>query len=98
MTIRKNDNVIILTGGDKGKKAKVLKVFPRLGKLVVEGVNIKKKHKKPVRGAKGSMVELAMPINISNVMLLDGNKPTRAGVKMVGDKKVRISRKSSNEI
>lgn len=88
-----------MTGGDKGKKAKVLKVFPRLGKLVVEGVNIKKKHKKARRSnEKGSMVELAMPINTSNVMLLDGNKPTRAGSKMVGDKKVRISRKSSNEI
>lgn len=70
MKIKKNDNVIVLTGKDKGKKAKVLKALPKLNKVVVEGVNIAKKHVRPrVAGKKGEVVERPMPIDVSNVAL-----------------------------
>jgi large subunit ribosomal protein L24 len=68
MKIKKGDNVIVIAGGSKGKKGKVLKAIPTLNQVVVEGVNIKKKSMKArTRGEKGSIVELAMPINVSNV-------------------------------
>ncbi len=68
MKIKKGDNVIVIAGGSKGKKGKVLKAFPALNQVVVEGVNMKKKSVKArTRGEKGSLVELAMPINVSNV-------------------------------
>jgi large subunit ribosomal protein L24 len=68
MKIKKGDNVIVIAGGSKGKKGKVLKAFPTLNQVVVEGVNMKKKSMKArTRGGKGSIIELAMPINVSNV-------------------------------
>lgn len=68
--IKKNDNVIILTGKDKGKTGKVSKVFPKIGKVVVDGINMMKKRQKPRRqGQKGQVVEMTMPIHISNVRL-----------------------------
>ena len=80
MKIKKNDNIIVLSGKDKGKKAKVLQAFPREMKVIVEGVNIRKMHKKATRdGAKGQIVEKAYPIHASTVALLDPktNKATR---------------------
>ena len=70
MKIKKNDNIIVITGKDKGKKAKVLKAFPKLDMVLVEGVNLKKKHKKSTAGAgKGAVVEIAHPIHVSNVKI-----------------------------
>lgn len=70
MKIKKNDNVIVLTGKDKGKKAKVLKALPKLNKVVVEGVNVAKKHiRARVSGKKGEIVDRPMPIDVSNVAL-----------------------------
>ncbi len=70
MKIKKNDNVIVITGKDKGKKAKVLQAFPKLDMVLVEGVNLKKKHKKSTKGAgKGQIVEVAHPIHASNVKI-----------------------------
>jgi large subunit ribosomal protein L24 len=70
MKIKKNDNIIVITGKDKGKKAKVLKAFPKLDMVLVEGVNLKKKHKKSTAGAgKGAVVEMAHPIHVSNVKI-----------------------------
>ncbi len=70
MTIKKNDNVIILTGKDKGKTGKVSKSFPRDGKVIVEGLNLVKKHMRPRKeGQKGQVVDQAMPIDVSNVAL-----------------------------
>ena len=66
--IKKGDTVIVRTGVNRGKKGKVVRVFPKLGKAVVEGVNIKKRHKRATsRGSKGSIVEIAHPISISNI-------------------------------
>ena len=68
MKIKKGDNVIILAGKDKGKKGKVQRALPKLNKVVVEGLNIVKKHQRPRKSnEKGSIIEVAMPINVSNV-------------------------------
>ncbi|MFZ2048797.1 MAG: 50S ribosomal protein L24 [Minisyncoccia bacterium] len=80
MKIKKNDNVIILSGKDKGKTAKVLKAIPRELKVVVEGINIRKIHKKANRAdGKGQIIEKSYPIHASTVALIDPktNKATR---------------------
>lgn len=100
MKIRTGDTVIVLTGDDKGKKGKVLKALPKTNQVIVEGVNVCKKHVKPTQGAEGSIKEINAPIHVSNVALVDPKteKATRVGYKMVGDKKVRIAKKSGAEI
>ncbi|OGD68408.1 50S ribosomal protein L24 [Candidatus Campbellbacteria bacterium RIFCSPHIGHO2_12_FULL_35_10] len=101
MKIRKEDKVIVIAGKDKGKTGKVLKAFPAEDMVVVEGVNIKKKHQKATRGGKkGQVIEKTFPIHVSNVMLSDpkSNKPTRIGKKKVGDKFVRVAKKSETVI
>ena len=67
MKIKKGDNVIVIAGGSKGKKGKVEKAMPTSSMVIIEGVNMKKKHMKATRGAKGQIVEKAMPIHVSNV-------------------------------
>ena len=101
MKLKKGDKVIVTTGKDKGKKGKVVRVLVALNKVIVEGANMMKKHQRPRKsGEKGSMRDMEMPLNASNVMLIDpkSGKPTRAGKKKVGDKMVRIARKSNQEI
>lgn len=99
MKIKKNDNVIVISGSDKGKKGKVIAVFKEFNRVVVEGVNLKKKNQKPTKaGQKGQIIEKAMPIHVSNVALLDGNSAVRVGFKKIGEKKVRISKKTGKEI
>ncbi len=101
MKIKKNDNVIVIAGKDKGKKGKIVKAIPSFDKVVIEGVNIKKKHMRPRKsGQKGQIVEIAAPIHVSNVMIIDPktDKPSRLGVEIVGGKKVRISKKSGEKI
>jgi len=100
MKLKKGDNVIIIAGKDKGKKGKITQIIKETNRVVVEGANISKKHQRSRRkDAKGQIVEVSMPLNASNVMILDSkNKPTRIGYKIVGDKKVRIGRKSGTEI
>jgi len=103
MKIKKNDNVMIIAGNAKGKTGKVLKVYPSENKLIVEGVNIKKRHTKPnQKNQQGGIVEKEAPIDASNVMIIDAktNETTRIGAKIIIDEKtnkkkiVRISRKS----
>lgn len=70
MTIKKDDNIIVLAGKDKGKTGKVIKSIPKIHKVVVSGINIIKKHVKPRKqGQKGQTIEKTMPIDVSNVML-----------------------------
>ncbi len=90
MKIKKNDNVIVITGNDKGKTGKVLKVFPKISKVIVEGINIRKRHTKPSQNnPQGGILEKEAPIDVSNVMLLDPktNEPTRIGAKVILDEK-----------
>ncbi|AKM84066.1 TPA: 50S ribosomal protein L24 [Candidatus Campbellbacteria bacterium] len=101
MKIRKDDKVIVIAGKDKGKTGKVLKAIPAEDKVVVEGVNLKKKHQKANKsGKKGQIIDKIFPIHVSNVMLADpkSDKPTRIGKKLVGDKFVRIAKKSGTTL
>lgn len=101
MKIKKGDKVIVLAGKDKGKTGEVILSIPKKSKVVVSGVNIAKKHtrNKFNTDKKGEVVDKTMPISVSNVALMDAkNKPTRVGYKIVGDKKVRIAKKSGQEI
>jgi len=101
MKIKKGDNVIVTSGASRGKKGTVLQVFRDADKILIDGVNLKKKHsKKQTKGGQGQIVDVPRPIHVSNVMLVDpkGGKPTRTGMKMVGEKKVRIAQKSGQEI
>ena len=97
--IRRNDTVVVTTGKDSGKRGRVLKVLPAKNRLIVEGVNIIKRHTRPnpQKNIKGGIVEREAAIHASNVMLLDPdtNEPTRIGSKKMADgTRVRIGRKS----
>jgi large subunit ribosomal protein L24 len=99
--IRKGDQVVILTGKDKGKRGAVLSI-PDESKVVVEGVNIVRKHQRaqPMKGISGGIVEKPMPIQLSNVGLYNPatNKPDKVGFRLLGDgRKVRFF-KSTNEV
>ncbi len=102
MKVRKGDNVVILTGKDKGKKGQVTKVIPSERKVVVAGMNVVKKHSKPSRAnPNGGIVSFEKPIHSSNVALLDPktDQATRVGFKVLKDgKKVRVAKKSGEII
>jgi large subunit ribosomal protein L24 len=101
MKLKKGDHVIIIAGKDKGKKGKITRVLPKENKIVVEDVNVLKKSQRPKKSnEKGQIINIAMPINSSNVMIIDQKtgKGSRIGKKEVGGKMVRIARKSNQEI
>lgn len=101
MKFKKGDNVIVITGKEKGKKGAISRVLKTEDKVLIDGMNMMKKHRKPTRrGEKGSIISIAMPIHASNVMLVDpkSGKQTRIGKKKVGEKLVRIAKKSNQEI
>ena len=101
MKLKKNDQVLILSGKDKGKKGKILSVFPEKEKLMVEGVNIMKKHVRPKKsGEKGQIVEIPALIDISNAKIIcpKCDKATRIGCKVVENKRFRICKKCEAEI
>ncbi len=82
MKIKKGDNVIVIAGKDRGKTAKVLKALPKKDMVLVDGVNIAKRHIRASKGGqKGQIVEKAMPVHVSNVMLSEGGKRVRKSVK-----------------
>ncbi|MEK7091955.1 MAG: 50S ribosomal protein L24 [Patescibacteria group bacterium] len=93
MALKKNDNIIVISGKDKGKKAKVLRVLRSIDKVMVEGINVKNKHQKPRKeGEKGQTIQVNRPMAISNVALYCGTcgKGVRTGSKLVKDKKTRV--------
>ena len=97
MNLVKGDKVIVIAGRDKGKTGTIQKVIPETNRVVVEGVNLRKKTNKPSqKNPDGGIVEIYAPIDASNVMLVDPKtkKPTRIGHKMVKVKKVRFAKKS----
>lgn len=102
LKIRTGDTVKILSGKDKGRTGKVLRVIPTIGKVVVENVNIHTKFERARKaGAKGTQVKLPSPINISNVMLIDSNsgKPTRVGFQILENgTKQRIAKQSGKAV
>jgi len=100
MKIKKGDEVVIITGKDKGERGKVVQVLPKANRVLVEGRNMATKHVKPrQQGGTGSRVQRAMPLHASNVMLIDphSGKPTRVGRKEQSGKVVRFA-KVSNEV
>lgn len=101
MKIKKNDQVVIISGRDKGKRGRVIEVLTKKGKVIVEGANILKHHERPnrQRGIAGGIVEREAPIDVSNVMLIEGGQPTRVGYQILQDgRKVRVSKKTGAAI
>lgn len=101
MKIKKGDQVIVNTGKDKGKKGEVLKTIPAKSRVIVQGVNVVKKHQKPTQTSAGGIEEKELSIHVSNVSLADPktDKPTRVGYKMLkGGKKVRVAKASGQDI
>lgn len=101
MKIKKGDQILVISGKYKNKKGGVLRAFPKEGKIVVERVNLVKRHQKPKRtGEKGQTVEVPLPIDVSNVKLIcpKCGKATRVGRKVINNKKYRICKKCGREI
>ncbi len=100
--IRKDDEVIVLTGRDKGKRGAVLRIITKTDRVLVEGVNVTKRHVKPTQGdPQGGIVEREAPIHISNVALIDpeSDRPTRVRYKNLEDgRKVRVAARSGEVI
>lgn len=97
MHVKKGDKVMVITGKDKGKTGVILASFPKKNRVVVEGVNIVKKHSKPSQAnPQGGIISREAAIHASNVMLVDPktNEPTRIGYQVVNGKKVRVAKKS----
>lgn len=98
--IKKGDTVKVIAGSNKGKSGIITQVITSTNRAVVEGVNIVKKHMKPVNNNPGGIVEMPAPIHISNLSLLDPKTslPTRVGIKIENGKKIRYSKKSGEII
>ena len=101
MKIRKGDRVRVLSGKDRGKEGEVIAVHPKTNKVTVEGVNVAKRHQKQTAAQEGGIVSKELPIQVSNLALIDpkDGKPTRVGYKTLGDgKKVRVAKRSGEVI
>ena len=100
MKIRKGDMVKIISGNDKGKTGRIIKVFPNKDRILVEGVNIVKKHSRPSQeNPQGAILEKELSIHVSNAMYLNGNKPTKIGIKRIKDEnKIRFSKSTNKDI
>lgn len=98
--IRKGDEVVVLTGKDKGRKGTVTQVMPKDNHAVVAGINVVKRHQRQTANQEGGILSKEAPIDLSNLALLDpkDSKPTRVGFRMEGDRKVRFSKRSGEVI
>jgi large subunit ribosomal protein L24 len=99
--IKKGDSVVVVAGRDKGKKGSVLKMLPKEGRAIVQGVNVAKRHTKQSASTQGGIVSKEMPIHVSNIAHVDpsDNKPTRIGYKMLDDgSRVRVAKRSGEVI
>src|ERR1700686_5564795 len=101
LKIKKGDNVVVISGRDKGKSGEVLRVYPAEARAIVQGVHIARRHTKPRMGDPGGIVEKELTIHVSNVAHLDPQtrKPTRVGYRILDDgPKVRVARRSGEVI
>jgi large subunit ribosomal protein L24 len=97
--LKKGDTVVVLTGKDKGKKGEISSVNPDANKAIVDGVNVAIRHTKQSQTSQGGRVPKAMPIDLSNLAIVDKNgKATRVGFRMEGDKKVRYAKTTGEAI
>jgi large subunit ribosomal protein L24 len=95
MYLRKGDHVVVLKGKDRGKDGVVMRVLPKEGKVIVEGVNVAKKHQKATRATmQAGIIDKDMPIDASNVAILSRGKPSRIGFRVEDGKKVRVALKT----
>ena len=97
MKIKKGDNVVVISGRDKGKAGEVLRVLPAERRLIVQGVHVARRHTKPRMGDPGGIVDKELTIHVSNIAHIDpaSSKPTRVGYKFLdGGRKVRFARRS----
>lgn len=100
MKIKKGDTVVVISGKDKGKEGTVSRVMPTTNQIIVDGINVVKKHQKPSgKNQQGGVIDRDMPLDASNVMFVHKGKPTRVGYKVLADgKKVRIAKTTGEEI
>lgn len=101
MHVKKGDKVKVLSGKDKGKEGVILQAYPKKDRILVEGVNVVKKHQKPSQdNPQGGILEQEAPIHVSNVLPIDpkSNEPTRVGYEVRDGKKVRIAKKSGEAL
>ena len=101
MHVKTGDKVKVITGKDKGKEGTILKTLPKKDRVIVEGINIVKKHSKASQSnLTGGIIEVEAPLHVSNVMLIDPKtgEPTKVGYKFHDDKKVRFSKKTGEII
>jgi large subunit ribosomal protein L24 len=102
LKVRRDDQVVVISGKDRGKTGRILRVDPKNERVYVEGLNIVKRHTKPRPGSTdpGGIVESEGPIHVSNVMLLDpqDNKPTRVGISREDGVRSRVSRKTGEKV
>jgi len=102
--IRRDDQVIVISGKDRGKTGRVMRVDPKKERVYVEGLNIVKRHQRPTQTAAGQtaggVIEREGPIHVSNVMLLDpkDGKPTRIGIQMQDGRRLRVSKRSGQRL
>ena len=97
--LKKGDRVVVLAGKDKGKQGEITQVLPKDGKAVVEGINIAIRHQRQTQQSQGGRQPKAMPVDLSNLALMDKNgKATRVGFRMEGDKKVRFAKTTGDVI
>jgi large subunit ribosomal protein L24 len=98
--IKKGDKVVVLTGRDKGRSGEVFEVRPSESRVLVRGVNIVARHQRQTAAQQGGIIRKEAPIHVSNVALADpkDGKPTRVGFKMVKGGKVRVARRSGEQI
>ncbi len=100
MKIKKGDQVIVITGRDKGKTGEVIKAMPKDNKVVVQGINMVKRHTRPTQESTGGIISKESPIHVSNVALIDpkSGKATRVGFKVENGQKVRVAKRSGEVI
>jgi len=100
LKIKKGDKVVVIAGKDKGKTGEVLRVLPKDSRVLVQGVNMVKRHTRPAMGQTGGIVEKEAMLHVSNVAHIDpkSDKPTRIGFKMLDGRKVRFAKKSGEVI
>jgi len=95
MHLKKGDHVVVLKGKDRGKDGVIMRVIPKDGKVIVEGVNVVKKHQKATRATmQAGIIDRDMPIDASNVAILSRGKPSRIGYRVEDGKKVRVALKT----
>jgi large subunit ribosomal protein L24 len=100
MKIKKGDRVVVLAGRDKGRTGEVIKALPRESRVIVQGVNVVKRHTRPSQMSNGGIIEKEASIHVSNVAYLDPkeNKATRVGVKVIDGERKRVAKRSGEVI